>query len=243
MRRTKTMKNVRNFLKFMLVLSCIQLAFTIFCYSYNLYNNSRYVGDLLKVNSSYKLNNEQMNTLVESGYPNCVKRSFPKGTVLRTFIGWGYNKDKKLSRMYSDYNSGECVPKSIDYSYLVTAKSATGIILFLFEIAKILLIAAGIYLLHQILSNTLTKHPFVQHNSSKLKWIAYLLFGYAFGDWIYRDIIIDIINEASLGESVVLALNDESISFTILLMGFLVLIISSVFKYGYELKAENDLTI
>jgi len=246
MKRTKTIKNVQTFLKFLLVLSFIQLAFIVFTYSINLFDNTKFFGSLLKVKSSYTLNSKQMNALVESGYPNCVKRNFPKGNVQRTFSSFGYDfKDKQFLWKYNDYHLGECVPKSIDFSYLVTAKSTTGIMLFLFKLAKILFMIGGIYLLHQILLSTLKQHPFVQHNSTKLGWIAYLLFGYALLDWFYRDIIIDIINEINIttGKSYYVGLNDEKISFTLLLIGFLVLIISSVFKYGYELKAENDLTI
>lgn len=93
--------------------------------------------------------------------------------------------------------------------------------------------------------NTLNKHPFVNKNSASLKWIAYLLFGFAFLDWFYRYIIKDVIREIHLstGNSYYIGFNDEKISFTLLLIGFLVMIISSIFKYGYQLKTENDLTI
>lgn len=246
MKHTKTIKNVRTFLKFLLVLSCIQLAFLVFTYSLNLFDNTKFFGSLLKVESSYTLNSKQMNALVESGYPNCIKRNFPKGNVQRTFNGVGYDfNDKQFLWKYNDYNLGACVPQSIDYNYLVTAKSTTGIMLFIFKLIKILFTVGGIYLLHQIISNALKQHPFIKQNSTKLKWIAYLIFGYTFLDWFYRDIIIEIINEINLaaGNTYYIGFNDEKISFTLLLVGFLVLIISSVFKYGYQLKAENDLTI
>jgi len=246
MKRTKTIKNVRTFLKLALILSCIQLAFIIFSYAFNLYNNNKTIGGLLEVETSYTLSSEQMNLLKESGYPGCVRPSYPNGNIGRTFTGIGYSsKDKKISWTYKDHNEGECRPQNLDYSYRVNAKSVEGFILFLFRLIKPLLVAAGIYFLLQILTNTLNIHPFVKDNSKKLNRIAFVIFMYAFIDWIYKDVFLEVINVIYKinGAKWSIGFNNDKISFSLLLLGFLVLIISSVFKYGYQLKTENDLTI
>lgn len=246
MKRTRTIKNVQLFLKLALGVTCIQLAFITLSYTVNLFDNSKFFGGLLQVNASYTLNNEQMEALQESGYNGCVRITYPNNSTAKSLTGINYSsKNNKLAWKYEYQNSGDCQPQSIAYTYGVTSKSFTGLMLFLFKFIKTLLIGIGIYLLHQVLSNTLKVHPFVKENSSKLSWIAYLLFGFAFLDWLYRDIFLDLAKAVHLsaGEKWSIGFNTEKISFTLLLLGFLVLIISSIFKYGYQLKAENDLTI
>jgi len=244
MKHTKTIKNLRIILVCFLALASIKLCYSILGFIISLFINGG--GDPYQsVSANYELSPNQINELVEAGYPGCTKVYYPNGNSARQLSGFGYSsKTKKFEWKYTTVDSGECQPRNLGYHYAVSSRSLSGVMLFLFRFIRDLLIVACTYFLIKILTNTLKKHPFVNENSIKLRWIAIAIFGYAVIDWLYRDIVMEVVNMLHRDmEGFIFDFNSEKINFTLILIGFLVLIISSVFKYGYQLKTENDLTI
>lgn len=245
MKYRKTIKNLRVVLICFLALATIKLGFSILGYSISLFISGG-GNPYQSVKANYELTSKQVKELTEDGYPGCAKTYYPNDASARTLSGFSYSSTtNKFEWNYKTVDSGACKPRNLGYTFGVSSKSFSGFMLFFFNTIRGLLIIACTYFLIKILSNTLKKHPFVNENNIKLKWIAITIFSYALFDWVYRDIIMEVVNMLNRSNNDVFrfGFNSEKINFTLILIGFFVLVISSVFKYGYQLKTENDLTI
>ena len=180
----------------------------------------------------YKLSNKQAMALSEAGVPN-----------LSTSSRYVVRDGKKVPLHFKD-GTENLSRYSINIQRVYTINSSNGMLLFFFNFAKILFILLGIYLLRKILTNTKQDHPFVFNNVQNLRRISYLIFAYVILDWCYENLFMPYMSQQIIpGNYHSISIGIDSTHIALILLGFLVLTIASVFQHGYNMKQELDLTI
>lgn len=229
MKSTILINRVRTALSFFQVILVLSVMVILFSYFYSL--SSMYLPNKIQeVVIPYNLSYDQVDLLIETGAPLENSKPFLYKDGKKTPL---LRKDKEQTSRYS-----------INHKILLSPSSWQGLLSLLFEMIYIAMLVYGIYLLKRLLVNSAEKTPFLRQNVKTIRMLSYLIFGSVVLKWIYHDIIQELIKQ-SIDSSYIFTINIgfNSDTFSMLTLGFLILILAYVFEHGVELKEEAALTI
>jgi len=221
---------INQFLKLMYVLLTI---FVLFRVGISSLNEPKF---LQSVKVPYELSYRQAKALSDAGVPHIA--------TSRPFV---IRDGKEVTLNMTNLDGTESRSRySVDVGMAYAPTTVFGFLRLLYNSAKILFIFLGIYFLRKILTNTKQHHPFVASNVKSLKRISYLIFAYVALNWSYQHLYIPLLSQKIIPEnshSVLFTMGIDSTQVAFILLGFLVLTIASIFRHGYNMKQELDLTI
>lgn len=216
-----------SFLQFMVIgMAVLATSAYVFSFSEMYFSNG-----IQEVDLQRKLTYEQVDALIEAGVPLINSKPFIIKDGIRETLT--FSGERETTSRYT-----------VNDTILLHPRSWKALLRLSFGLLYVLFIIYGIYLLKKLLQNTATKTPFIQENVAIIRRLAYLIFFYVFIGWFSRSVITELIKQSiQEGYSFSLKVGFSSSTFSILILGFLILILASVFERGIELKEEVALTI